>query len=119
MTADFPKDRELVLTRLIDAPREAVYRVFDPRGNAEAVLRHLAESEMEDAVRPDEFRQVLVAQADVDRVPMPAAVPLVADQVPERGRHARPDRRRALPEQTTLDELRSHGRRFDQERGQD
>ena len=28
MTADFPKDRELVLTRLIDAPREAVYRCW-------------------------------------------------------------------------------------------
>jgi hypothetical protein len=54
-----------VIDRLQATPREAVYRVFDPRRNAEAVLRHLAESEMEDAVRPDEFRQRFAAAAAV------------------------------------------------------
>lgn len=28
MTASFPADRELVLTRLIDAPREKLYRCW-------------------------------------------------------------------------------------------
>jgi chromosome segregation ATPase len=46
-----------VIDRLQATPREAVYRVFDPRSEREAVLRHLAENEMHDAVRPDEFRQ--------------------------------------------------------------
>jgi chromosome segregation ATPase len=46
-----------VIDRLQSGPREAVYRVFDPRRNGEALLRWLAESEMHDAVRPDEFRQ--------------------------------------------------------------
>jgi chromosome segregation ATPase len=54
-----------VIDRLQATPREAVYRVFDPRHNAEALLRHLAESEMEDAVRPDEFRQRFAAAAAV------------------------------------------------------
>ncbi len=54
-----------VIDRLQATPREAVYRVFDPRRNAEALLRHLAESEMEDAVRPDEFRQRFAAAAAV------------------------------------------------------
>ena len=52
-----------VIDRLKVTPREAVYRVFDPRGNREALLRHLAEAEMEDAVRPDEFRQRFAAAA--------------------------------------------------------
>jgi chromosome segregation ATPase len=46
-----------VIDRLHAGMRETVYRVFDPRRNQEALLRHLAEAEMEDAVRPDEFRQ--------------------------------------------------------------
>ena len=46
-----------VIDKLPSTPREAVYRVYDPRREAECVLRHLAESEMQDAVRPDEFRQ--------------------------------------------------------------
>jgi chromosome segregation ATPase len=54
-----------VIDRLQATPREAMYRVFDPRRNTEALLRHLAESEMEDAVRPDEFRQRFAAAAVV------------------------------------------------------
>jgi chromosome segregation ATPase len=54
-----------VIDRLRATPREAVYRVFDPRRDAEAVLRHLAEEEMEDAVHPDEFRQRFAAAAAV------------------------------------------------------
>ena len=54
-----------VIDRLQATPREAVYRVFDPRRNRELLLRHLAESEMEDAVRPDEFRQRFAAAAAV------------------------------------------------------
>jgi hypothetical protein len=46
-----------VIDRLRATPREAAYRVFDPRHNGEALLRHLAEAEMQDAVHPDEFRQ--------------------------------------------------------------
>jgi chromosome segregation ATPase len=52
-----------VIDRLQTGARESVYRVFDPRRNQEAVLRHLAESEMLDAVRPDEFRQRFAAAA--------------------------------------------------------
>jgi chromosome segregation ATPase len=54
-----------VIDRLPSTPREAAYRVFDPRRNTEALLRHLAESEAEDAVRPDEFRQRFAAAATV------------------------------------------------------
>ncbi len=54
-----------VIDRLQATPREAVYRVFDPRRNRELLLRHLAESEMDDAVRPDEFRQRFAAAAAV------------------------------------------------------
>jgi len=46
-----------VVDRLRSTPCETVYRVFDPRRGEEAVLRHLAETEMADAVHPDEFRQ--------------------------------------------------------------
>jgi hypothetical protein len=57
-----------VVDRLRVTPHEAVYRVFDPRrgpnaGGSQAVLRHLAEAVMEDAVRPDEFRQRFAAAA--------------------------------------------------------
>jgi serine/threonine protein kinase len=51
-------------------PREIVYHVFDPRrgegaGGSEALLRHLAEGEMQDAVHPDEFRQRFGAAAAI------------------------------------------------------
>ncbi len=54
-----------LIDRLRATPREVVYRVFDPRHGHEAVLRHLAEAEMQDAVRPDEFRQRFAALAAV------------------------------------------------------
>jgi chromosome segregation ATPase len=54
-----------VIDRLRGTPHEVVYRVFDPRRGQEALLRHLAEAEMEDAVRPDEFRQRFAAAAGV------------------------------------------------------
>jgi chromosome segregation ATPase len=46
-----------VIDRLRATQHEAAYRVFDPRRGGEALLRHLAEEDMLDAVRPDEFRQ--------------------------------------------------------------
>ncbi len=46
-----------VIDRLRNSVHETVYRVFDPRRGAEAVLRHLAEADMADALKPDEFRQ--------------------------------------------------------------
>ena len=54
-----------VIDRLRVTPREAVYRVFDPRRGRDALLRHLAASEMEDAVRPDEFRQRFAQAASI------------------------------------------------------
>src|SRR5262249_49916113 len=54
-----------VVDRLRATPRETVYRVFDPRAGREMVLRHLAEGEVQDAVRPDEFRQRFAAAATV------------------------------------------------------
>jgi DNA repair exonuclease SbcCD ATPase subunit len=46
-----------VVDRLQATPHEVLYRVFDPRRGQEALLRHLAEAEMNDAVHPDEYRQ--------------------------------------------------------------
>jgi hypothetical protein len=46
-----------VIDRLRATPHEIVYRVFDPRSNEEAVLRHLTEAELRDAAHLDEFRQ--------------------------------------------------------------
>jgi hypothetical protein len=46
-----------VIDRLQAAPRETLYRVFDPSRSVTAVLRHLGESEMADAIHPDEYRQ--------------------------------------------------------------
>jgi chromosome segregation ATPase len=46
-----------IVDRLRHTNHETVYRVFDPRRGVEAVLRHLAEADMTDAVKPDEFRQ--------------------------------------------------------------
>src|SRR5207237_6573808 len=54
-----------VIDRLLSSPHEVLYRVFDPRHNREALLRHLTESEMLDAVRPNEFRQRFTAAAGV------------------------------------------------------
>lgn len=65
-----------VIDRLLSTPREAVYRVFDPqlrpaesgdRSQEEGtcLLRHLGESEMLDAVRPDEYRQRFGAARDL------------------------------------------------------
>lgn len=54
-----------VVDRLRSSSREMVYRVFDPRRGQEAVLRQLTESEAQNAVRPDEFRQRFAAAAAV------------------------------------------------------
>jgi hypothetical protein len=54
-----------VVDRLRMTPHETVYRVFDPRRGQEAILRHLAEAEMDDAIHPDEFRQRFRAMAAV------------------------------------------------------
>jgi hypothetical protein len=54
-----------VLDRVRATPREAVYRVLDPdRADGVCLLRHLSESEAQDAVRPDEFRQRFAALRD-------------------------------------------------------
>ncbi len=64
-----------VIDRLRVTPREAVYRVYDPlRASSRTpdthdgiyLLRHLSESEMHDAVRPDEFRQRFAAARDAE-----------------------------------------------------
>jgi hypothetical protein len=62
-----------VMDRLRVGARETIYRVFDPRRSPDkpsaaagyAVLRHLAEAEMQNAVHPDEFRQRFGAAARV------------------------------------------------------
>jgi hypothetical protein len=57
-----------VIDRLRVTPVESVYRVIDPRPGALAgpvVLRHLADGQMADAVRPDEFRQRFSALAQL------------------------------------------------------
>lgn len=46
-----------IIDRLRNSVHETVYRVFDPRRGAEAVLRHLAEADLADPIKPDEFRQ--------------------------------------------------------------
>ncbi len=58
--------RFAVLDRIRVTPREVVYRVADPaRPESPAcLLRHLSEAEMDDAVRPDEFRQRFGAARD-------------------------------------------------------
>jgi len=52
-----------VVDRIRSTAKEAVYRVFDPRRGREVVLRWLSESEAQDAVHPDEFRQRFGAAA--------------------------------------------------------
>ena len=66
-----------VIDRLLSTPREAIYRVFDPQSASENIptartaergtclLRHLGESEMLDAVHPDEYRQRFSAVRDL------------------------------------------------------
>jgi hypothetical protein len=54
-----------VIDRLHATPHEAAYRVFDPRRERECLLRVLDDNEMQDAVRPDEFRQRFAAAAEV------------------------------------------------------
>lgn len=46
-----------VIDRIRTTPRETIYRVFDPARQGVCLLRHLSESEAQDAVRPDEYRQ--------------------------------------------------------------
>lgn len=67
-----------VIDRLQATPREAVYRVFDPRRDCELMLRHLAESEMEDAVRPDEFLQRFAAAEAVQHENVAATMEVLA-----------------------------------------
>src|SRR5205085_7529022 len=54
-----------VIDRLRQGPREAVYRVFDPRLGHEAVLRHLSEAEMETAGHADEFKHGFALAASI------------------------------------------------------
>jgi chromosome segregation ATPase len=66
-----------LIDRLRATPREVVYRVFDPRRGQEAVLRHLSEVEMQDAVHPDEFRQRFAAVAAVSHPHLAATLEIV------------------------------------------
>lgn len=61
-----------VIDRVRVSPYETTYRVFDPRVPAgadvprgPAALRHFAEAEMDDAVKPDEYRGRFAAAAAV------------------------------------------------------
>ena len=54
-----------VVDRLRTTPRETVYRVFDPRRGGEAILRHLAEAEL-DPAHADEFRESFARAQGVD-----------------------------------------------------
>ena len=63
-----------VVDRLRATQRESAYRVFDPDRGAVYLLRHLAEAEMEDAVRPDEFRQRFAAARDAAHPNLAATV---------------------------------------------
>jgi chromosome segregation ATPase len=67
-----------VIDRLRATPHETVYRVFDPRRGRDVMLRHLAETDALDAVRPDEFRQRFAAAGTVQH-PHVAAVLEVID----------------------------------------
>jgi hypothetical protein len=63
-----------IIDRLSATPHEAVYRVFDPRRETDAVLRVLAETEMHDAVHPDEYRQRFAALTAIDHVHLTATL---------------------------------------------
>ena len=67
-------DRLRVVDRLRASHRETAYRVYDPDRGGVFLLRHLAESEMEDAVRPDEFRQRFAAARDAAHPNLAATV---------------------------------------------
>jgi chromosome segregation ATPase len=54
-----------VIDRVQASSREVLYRVFDPDRNGLALLRHLAEGEMSDAVHPDDYRQRFGAAAAI------------------------------------------------------
>jgi chromosome segregation ATPase len=69
-----------VIDRLRVTPREIVYRVMDPTRSGAFTLRHLAEAEMEDAVRPDEFRQMFAAARDAAHPNLAATVELLEIQ---------------------------------------
>jgi hypothetical protein len=55
-----------VLDRLPSGPREERFSVYDPRRGAEGLLHHLAETEMSDAARPDEYVQRALAVAAIE-----------------------------------------------------
>ncbi len=68
-----------VIDRLRAAPRETLYRALDPTratapGGGVFLLRQLAEGEMQDAVRPDEFRQRFAAARDAAHPNLAAVV---------------------------------------------
>jgi len=71
-----------VIDRLAATPHEAVYRVFDPRRDGEALLRHLAEAEMHGRRPP---RRVPPALRGRRRRPAPAR-----GRHPGGARHRRP-----------------------------
>lgn len=54
-----------VIDRVQATPREILYRVFDPGRSSLALLRHLSEQEMHDAVHPDEYRQRFAAAMSI------------------------------------------------------
>jgi hypothetical protein len=66
-----------LIDRLRATPHEVVYRVFDPNRGHEAVLRHLTETEAQDAIRPDEFRQRFAAAATVRHPNLAATLEVV------------------------------------------
>ena len=56
----------VILERLPSGAREVVHAVHDPKRGADGVLHQLAESEMADAARPDEFVQRATAVASME-----------------------------------------------------
>ena len=68
-----------VIDRLRVTPREAMYRVLDParadgKSGGVFLLRHLSDSEMQDAIHPDEFRQRFAAARDAAHPNLAATV---------------------------------------------
>lgn len=71
-----------VIDRLRVSPRETLYRVLDPtrvdaRSNGLFLLRHLSETEMQDAVHPDEFLQRFAAARDASHPNLAGVVEVV------------------------------------------
>jgi hypothetical protein len=54
-----------VVDRLATNEHESLFRVYDPVRSHEVLLRHLAEKEMEDSARPEEFRRRFAQAAGV------------------------------------------------------